>query len=212
NHYATLESSESFRGLRTNLMFYQQQNDSKTFMITNASQAKGKTTIISNLAISIAYTGKRVLLVDADLRKPFLHKLFRIPNNIGLTSIFYGTNPEEAVQKTIVEGLNILSSGPIPPNPSELLSSTTMDEIINFFADKYDIILFDSTPVVAVTDASILSSKVENTLFMVCVRDDSKQQIKKGMDILKQINANTMGVVYNKVRERELGGYYYRYA
>jgi len=204
--------AESFRSLRTNIQFCAPDKEIKTIMITNSSQAKGKSTIIANLAISMAYTGKDILLVDTDLRKPFLHKMFKLNNNKGLTSIFQGADPDECIQSTEIEGLYLLPSGPIPPNPSELLSSPLMDQILDYLKEKYDTILFDSPPVVAVTDAAVLASKLDGILFMVCIKRVSKQQAKKGIELLNGVNARILGIVFNRVSERELGGYYYRYA
>jgi len=203
-------AAESFRTLRTNIQFIE-PGKIKAVMITNSSKAKGKTTIISNLAISMAYTGKEVLLVDTDMRKPMLHRLFNCSNEKGLTTIFKGENLDDCIQKTCVEGLSLLTCGPLPSNPAELLNSDFMTEIVTLLKQKYEMVLFDSPPVIAVTDPAILASKVDGVMFMICLRGVSKQQAKKGIDLLKRVNANILGLVFNMVTERDMGGYYYRY-
>lgn len=204
-------SSESFRTLRTNILFSKGNENLKSILVTNPQENAGKSTIASNLAVSFAQIDKRVLLVDTDLRKPILHKLFNLDNSVGLTNALLGGSLEDCISKTPMENMQILTSGPVPPNPSELLGAARMEEIIRILETQYDYVIYDSPPVIAVTDAAVIASKVSGTLYSVCLHRLARKQAQKGMELLTNVNANVIGIICNYVKDRELGGYYYRY-
>ncbi|MBN2804915.1 MAG: polysaccharide biosynthesis tyrosine autokinase [Deltaproteobacteria bacterium] len=204
-------SSESFRTLRTNILFSKGNESIKSLLVTNPQENAGKSTIASNLAVSFAQIDKRVLLVDTDLRKPILHKLFNLDNSVGLTNALLGGSLEDCISRTPLDNLHVLTSGPVPPNPSELLGASRMEEIIKILENQYDLVIFDSPPVIAVTDAAVIASKVSGTLYSVCLHRLARKQAQKGMELLTNVNANVVGIICNYVKDRELGGYYYRY-
>jgi capsular exopolysaccharide synthesis family protein len=204
-------SSESFRTLRTNILFSKGNDKLKSILVTNPQENAGKSTIASNLAVSFAQIDKRVLLVDTDLRKPILHKLFNLDNSVGLTNALLGGSLEDCISRTPLENMHVLTSGPVPPNPSELLGAARMEEIIRILETQYDLVIYDSPPVIAVTDAAVIASKVSGTLYSVCLHRLARKQAQKGMELLTNVNANIIGVICNYVKDRELGGYYYRY-
>lgn len=204
-------SSESFRTLRTNIQYAQSDRTIKSILIADPQEAAGKSTIAANIAISFAQVDKRVLLVDTDLRKPILHKMFNQDNSLGLTNVLLGGKLEDAISRTAVRNLDLLTSGPVPPNPSELLGTHRMDEVIKILESNYDLIVFDSPPVIAVTDAAVLASRVDGILYMVSIHRVARKQAEKGLELLLNVNANVFGIICNYVKDRELGGYYYRY-
>lgn len=203
--------SESFRTLRTNIQYSNIDNEIKTIIVTSASSDEGKSSVVSNLAVSVAYTGKKVLVIDCDLRKPTIHKLMEISNLKGLTNVLIGEMElEEIVHKSgELETLYILTSGPIPPNPSELLGSRTMENFLNSLKSEYDMIIIDSPPVGLVTDAAVLSTKADGVLLVVAAAEVEIEEIKRAQELLEKVNANILGVVLNKVDIKSK--YYYKY-
>jgi len=202
--------SEAYRVLRTNLQFSGLSNPATTLLVTSAGPLEGKTTTVANLGVAMAQAGKRVILVDADLRRPTLHKMFDLPNAVGLTTIFTRDklDIEEALSPTGVDGLRVLTSGPLPPNPSELLGSQRMESIIERLKDNADVILFDSPPVLVAADASVLAAKVAGVLLVVDSGRVRSDICRKGKEALVQVGANILGVVLNKAAARS-GVYYY---
>lgn len=192
---------ESFKALRTNINFLSVDKKVRSIVITSARPLEGKSTIAINLANIIARTQKQVLLIDGDLRKPTIHKYTNLMNKKGFTNVLMGNLDEsEAIQfiKNL-DNLSILTSGPIPPNPSELLQSNRMEELVKKMYEKYDMIIFDSPPIELVTDATILSTKVDGTI-LVCKAGKTKvEDLKKAKDLLVNVNANILGVIINKV-------------
>jgi len=205
--------SEAYRVLRTNLQFSSLDNPATTLLVTSAGPLEGKTTTAANLGVAMAQAGKRVILVDADLRRPVLHKIFDLPNAVGLTTMFIkdGLDIEEALSPTEVDGLRVLTSGPLPPNPSELLGSQRMESIIERLKDNADVILFDSPPVLAVADASVLATKVVGVLLVVDSGRARSDVCRKGKEALAQVGANILGVALNKVAAGSAAYYYYHY-
>ena len=203
--------SEQYRTIRTNIQFASSiDRKLQTLVVTSSGPSEGKSTTAANLAVVFAKSGQRVLLVDADMRKPTVFKTFQLTNEIGLSTVLStGKNVDVAAQKTSVENLSVLTSGPKPPNPSELLGSIRMDQVIKEARNLYDIIIFDMPPVVAVTDAQIMSSKVDGTLLVIRENVTKKESITKAKELLQLVNARVLGVVYNGAEQSKDQGYYY---
>lgn len=206
--------SEKYRTLRTNIRFAMAGKSLQSLVVTSSGPSEGKSTTSANLASVFAQTGQKVLLVDADLRKPIVAKTFDLPNDTGLS--VYLSDPsvrvEDVVQPSyILDNMDIVTSGPIAPNPSELLQSNRMNQFLTDLEKYYDLIIFDMPPVLAVTDAQIVSTKVDGTVLVVREEQSTKQSVKKSVELLRQVDANLLGVVYNGSKRDEDKGYYYYY-
>ncbi|KML41358.1 CpsD/CapB family tyrosine-protein kinase [Cytobacillus firmus] len=202
--------SEQYRTIRTNIQFSSVDEEIRTIMVTSSGPGEGKSTTTANLAVVFAQQGKRVLLVDADLRKPTVHYTFNLMNTSGLTSVL--TNQMtlmESVKAIDMKNLFILPSGPIPPNPSELLGSKAMDYFMNAALEEFDIILFDTPPVLAVTDAQILSNKCQGTILVAGSGKAEKEQLVKTKELLEAAKGKLLGVVLNNKKMKESQHYYY---
>ena len=206
-------SSEAFRTLRTNLQFASPDAKLETILITSSVPAEGKSTVCSNLAISIVQTGKDVILVDCDLRKPTVHKTFGLNNAVGLTSVLTGqVAVEDALQKTHCEGLSVLTAGPLPPNPTELLQSNVMQEVLKKLKLMGDQVLLDAPPVLPVADSMILSTYVDGVVLVIASRQVPREIALRAKELLQNTNARLLGVVLNQVRYSSDGEqYYYNY-
>ncbi|MBE9906816.1 CpsD/CapB family tyrosine-protein kinase [Enterococcus casseliflavus] len=205
--------SEQYRTIRTNIQFASSVDKQiKTIVITSSGPGEGKSTTSANLAVVFAKSGQRVLLVDADMRKPTVYKTFSLSNAIGLSTVLStSTSVLEASQKTVIDNLSVLTSGPKPPNPSELLGSARMNQVIEEVKNLYDIVIFDMPPVVAVTDAQIMASKVDGTLLVVRENVSRKESLTKAKDLLNMVQSRIIGVVYNGAEHAKDSGYYYYY-
>lgn len=203
--------SEQFRTIRTNIQFSMVDETLKTIVVTSAGPSSGKSTVASNLAATFSSEEKRVLLVDADLRKPTVHKTFKVRNNDGLTTLLTDKQAklEEAVYRTHTEGLFILTSGAIPPNPAELLGSQRMNEVQKEMLEYFDLIIFDMPPVLAVTDAQVLASKTDGVLFVIPKGQVKQDEVIKAKDLLEKVQANILGAVLNRVEKSDDSYYYY---
>lgn len=208
--------SESYRVLRTNIQFASVDKPIKTIAVTSSSPGEGKTTTISNLAIAFAQSGSKVLLIDSDLRKPRIHKVFHLPNNEGLTTILaQHIDYSGCINRCSIDNLYILVSGPVPPNPSELLSSNAMKKFIETLKNDFDIILIDTPPVCVVTDAVILSTIVDGTIVVVSSGNVGIEVVQRAKHLLEKVNANILGVVLNGIKKDNKGSsynYYYYYS
>lgn len=204
--------AEQFRTIRTNIQFSLVDKNLKTLVITSAGAGAGKSTISANLAVTFAMQGKKVLIVDADMRKPTVHKTFRLPNRDGLTTLLTERDVEikDIAHRLDTEGLFVITSGVIPPNPSELLASNRMNQLMAEFEELFDLIIFDMPPVIAVTDAQVMSSKTDGTLFVVNKDGADKEMVTKSKNLLEKVKANVIGVVFNRV-ELKGDNYYYYY-
>jgi capsular exopolysaccharide synthesis family protein len=210
-------AAEAYRVLRTNLQF--STFDAHTLLITSAGPGEGKSTTTANLAVALAQTGLKVIVVDSDLRRPALHRFFGLSNAAGLTSALVSpaTDVNMFLQQTELKDLVMMASGPIPPNPSELLSSSRMDAAIEALKRNADIIVFDSPPVLAVADAAVLAGKVDATILVVDSGKTRAHALRRAADTLARSRTRTVGVVLNKLTARSRGyyydyGYYYTYA
>lgn len=204
--------AEAFRTLRTNIQFASPDKPLKTMMITSAGPAEGKSTVLANLAVAMAQSGQKTVVVDADMRRPTQHKLFNIPQTPGLTNILVGKSTiEHALQASGIEGLSILPSGPIAPNPSELLGSKTMDSLIKTLTEMADMVIFDVPPVVAVTDAAVLARRLDGVLLLINSGSVQQEAALKAKELLENVKANILGVVLNNVSSKDGPAYYYYY-
>lgn len=203
--------AEQFRTIRTNIQFSMVDKNLKTLVITSAGPGAGKSTISANLAVTFAMQGKRVLIVDADMRKPTVHKTFHLPNRDGLTTLLTEKDVEikDIAHSLDTEGLFAITSGVIPPNPSELLASNRMNQLIAEFEELFDLIIFDMPPVIAVTDAQVMSSKADGTIFVVNKNGADKEMVTKSKELLEKVKANVIGVVFNRVELKGNNSYYY---
>ncbi|MGD6942430.1 CpsD/CapB family tyrosine-protein kinase [Cytobacillus gottheilii] len=202
--------AEQYRTIRTNIQFSAIDEEIRTILVTSSGPGEGKSTTVANLAVVFAQQGKRVLLVDADLRKPTVHYTFNTLNTTGLTNVL--TNQMslmEAVKANDEKNLYILPCGPIPPNPSELLGSKAMTRVMDEALNEFDIILFDTPPVLAVTDAQILANKCEGTIIVVGSGKTEKEQLLKSKELLTAAQAKILGVVLNNKKMKETDNYYY---
>jgi protein-tyrosine kinase len=204
--------AEAYRVLRTNIQFASVDKQVKVIAVTSASPGEGKTTTIANLAVTFAQTGNKVLLVDGDLRKPTIHKVFGMFNAAGMTTaLAHHIDYNTCVSVTDVENLYVLTSGPIPPNPSELLASNAMKNLIEKLRADFDIILIDAPPIGVVTDAAILSTIVDGTILVVSSAHVEIEAGKQAKGLLEKVNANIIGVVLNKITKENHKNYYYNY-
>lgn len=205
--------AEAYRTLRTNLGFAGIDNPFRTILISSPSPEDGKSTVIANLGVAMAQTGSRVIIVDTDLRKPTQHKIFGLVNQQGFTSCLAKGNLDGAVQKTGigVDSLYILPSGPIPPNPAELLNSQRVREFWPLLLEQYDYVLVDSPPVLAVADASILASQMDGVIMVTRYGVTRKDQVQQTREIFQKASANLIGVVLNgaQMGGKDYGYYYY---
>lgn len=206
-------SAEQYRTLRTNIQFSSVDEEIQTILITSPGPVEGKSTTVANLAVVFSQQGKKVLLVDADLRKPTVHYTFGLVNTFGLSTVLTNLSIlSDSIQKTDVDGLYVITSGPIPPNPSELIGSKAMDKFIESAKRIFDVILFDTPPVLAVTDAPILSNKCDGTIIVVSSGKTEKDQLLKTKDLLENAKGRILGTVLNNQKTSNSKKYnYYQY-
>lgn len=205
--------SEQYRTIRTNLEFTAVDDELQTMVITSASSGEGKSTTSSNLAVVYAQQGKKVLLVDCDMRRPTAHFTFRLSNGIGLSTVLAKkTTVEKATHSTQVENLDLIAAGPIPPNPSELLSSKMMDRVLEELKANYDIIILDAPPMMQVADTRLLARKVDGVVLVVGCDKSDRQMVVKAKEQLTLAEAHILGVVLNKREPQGSDDYYYYYA
>ncbi|MCM3095062.1 CpsD/CapB family tyrosine-protein kinase [Priestia megaterium] len=203
--------AEQYRTIRTNIQFSNVDQDIKTIVVTSSGAEEGKSTTTSNLATVYAQQGLNVLLIDADLRKPTGHYTFRLENHIGLTNVLTRQSTlAQAVQESEIPHLSVLTSGPIPPNPSELLASAQMAELLKEMKEQFDMIIFDTPPILAVADAQILANQVDGTILVVSSGKTEKDAALKSKELLSNAKGKLLGVVLNN-RKVEEGNYYYYY-
>ncbi len=207
--------AEAYRGVRTALTLSARGPQQKMMLLTSAGPREGKTTTALNLATVLAFSGARTLVIDGDLRKPRAHASFNLPNKRGLTNLIVGEDdPAEYCQRTNIERVDVLTSGPIPPNPSELLGRPRMREILRKLRERYDQIIIDTPPIGAVTDAAVLATMVDGVVLVVHAGKTRRQIVGRGLEQLRYINAPIIGVILNNLklgRGRYYPGYYHYY-
>ncbi len=202
-------AAEAYRSLKTNIQYSSFDKEIKTILVTSTIPGEGKSTIAGNLALSFAQQDKKVLVIDCDLRKPALHKMFKLSNFKGLSDVIVGNSDLEKVMYNYRDNFDILTSGKIPPNPSEILASNAMTMLLEKLKTMYDIIIIDSAPLQAVTDAQIISNKVDGTLLVIRAGLTKREAILQAKELLNQVNAKILGVVLNGAENNSEKHYYY---
>lgn len=202
-------AAESYRTLRTNIQYSSFDKDYKTIVITSSEPGEGKSTTAGNLALSLAEADKKVILIDCDLRKPSIHKKFKISNKKGLSDVIVEKISITEVAHKYSENLTILTSGKIPPNPAEMLGSNAMISMLEALKKVFDYIVLDTPPVLAVADAQILSTKADGTILVVRAQKTKRASVHNSVDLLKKVNANLIGTVLNGLESTRNNYYYY---
>lgn len=204
--------SEAFRSLRTNIQFANVDHNMKAIGITSATPGEGKTLVMANLAVAMAQTGHKVLVIDCDMRKPRVHKILKLSNNEGLADLLLkGGDRSNYLQKVGPDEMTVLTAGHIPTNPSELLNSQAMKQLLESFKKEFDYIFIDSPPVTPVTDAAILSTYLDGMILVVASGKVDIDLIKRSKESLQNVDANILGVVLNKVKSQDQKNYYSYY-
>ena len=206
--------SEAYRSLRTSLLYTDIDKDTKSILVSSAGPGEGKTTTVANMAITYANLGKKTLLIDTDLRRPVVHKILELNKEPGITNYLAGAskNFSDLIQETDIQNLSVVTSGVIPPNPSELLGSEKMSNLIKILEEEWEIILFDSPPLVAVTDATMVSREIDKVVIVVKVGQTDKGAFSRTIALLNNVKAPLGGVVLNAVTQtNSYGSYYYYY-
>ena len=201
--------SEQYRTIRTNIQFSSPDINIRSIMVSSSSPEEGKSTTAANLAIVFAQQGKKVLLIDTDLRKPTVHYSFNRINVIGLTNILVNRLPlNEAIEPTDFQNLHVLTSGPIPPNPSELLASEAMKQLMNVLYHEYDLLIFDTPPLLTVTDAQILANLCDASILVISSGKTEFNEVKKSKGLLESASSKFLGVVLNNKKMKKRSSYY----
>jgi capsular exopolysaccharide synthesis family protein len=209
--------AESFRSIRSNLNYFTDKSDHKVFMITSSVSGEGKTFTTINLATIIAFSGKKTVIIGADLRRPRIYGDFDLSNDFGLsTYLSGGMNADEIVQETKIENLFLISAGPVPPNPSELLMKVEMEDLLNKLKTEFDYVIIDTPPVGLVTDAFILSAYADHSLFMTRQNFTPKAAITSINELFEQQKIEHVSIVFNDLKNMRPGygyanGYGYGY-
>jgi non-specific protein-tyrosine kinase len=209
--YPRSSLAEAYRGLRVNIEFASLDRPLQSLLVTSTAPGEGKTTTATNLAVVFAQAGRRVLLVDADLRRPGVHEYFDLPNTHGLTTMLRGNavDLEEVAHPTEQPGLRILTTGPLPPNPAELLGSQRMQAVLGILRQGADLVIFDSPPLQAVADSAVLSAFVDGTLLVIDASRSRRRQVRVARETLARAGANVLGVVLNRAAGKEAHHYGY---
>ena len=202
-------AAEAYRTLRTNIQFSSLDKPLHTLLATSTAPDEGKSTTVANLAVTMAQAEQRVILVDCDLRRPTLHTLFELPNDEGLTSMILANDDHTLpLQSTGVQGLRVLTSGPLPPRPADILGSRRMEAIIERLRAEADVVLFDTPPVIAVTDAAVLATRVDGVLLVLKSGHTTRDRARQAKQVLERVKANIVGVVLNNAEIEQGYGYY----
>ena len=202
---------EAIRRLSTNLLYYYRSEVVRSMLVTSAQPTEGRSTIVTNLGRALALSGKRVIVVDADLRLPMIHRLLFLANKKGLTSVLKGeATLDEAVQESNIPGLSVITAGPLPSNPAELLGSGEMKAAVKELGERYDMVLLDTSPLLPVTDAAILAPVVDGVMFVVACGQSRKTEVRAALQQLTKIKVRALAIVVNRT-EMDSSFEYYRY-
>ena len=204
--------SEQYRAIRTNIEYSNVDQNTKTILVTSSDKNEGKTTTVSNLAVSFANLNKKVLLIDCDLRNASIHKMFRLNNIYGLTDILAKDRAvDKCIQKTELENLYVLTAGSTPPNPAEILSSEKMKNLIEDLKNMYDYIFIDTPPIGLVTDAGVLSSFIDGVVLVVKSESVEKKYLEETKKKLDAVDARILGAILNSYKSEQKDYNYYSY-
>jgi capsular exopolysaccharide synthesis family protein len=205
--------AEAYRTIRTAVFFGAPKDEAKTILVTSPAPGDGKSTLTSNLAIAMAQAGRKVLILDADFRKPMQHRIFNVNhNNVGLSNIIAGiTASDEAIRPTEIEGLELLPCGRSVPNPSEMLNSDSFAQLLEILSDRYDRLIIDAPPIMPVTDAQILAAICDITLLVLRADKSTRKTSQQARDGLLSVGANILGALVNDVAKKSRYGYYSGY-
>jgi len=204
-------ASEAYRMLRTNIQFAGLDQAPRNIVFTSTGPGEGKTTSVANFGVVAAEAGSRVCLIDSDLRRPALHRLFGLQNGRGLsTALLHGLPLAELAQPTATPSLSVLTSGPTPPNPAELVGSKRMRELFESAATDFDLVLCDSPPVISVTDGIALSAQCDGVVLVIRVGAIAHEAIRRAVEQIEAVKSRILGVLLNSVDLRR-DGYYYKY-
>ncbi|MEM8533909.1 MAG: CpsD/CapB family tyrosine-protein kinase [Chloroflexota bacterium] len=202
-------AAEAYRTLRTNIQFSSLDKPLHTLLVTSTSADEGKSTTLANLAVTMAQAEQRVILVDCDLRRPSLHTFFNLQNEVGLTSMILAQDEMPTpLQSTPIPDLKLLASGPLPPRPADILGSRRMEAVIERLRNEADVVLFDTPPVVAVTDAAVLATRVDGVLLVLQANKTSRERARSAREILDKVKANVVGAVLNNAEIEQEYDYY----
>lgn len=202
-------ASEAYRTLRTNLSFYGVDEPIRTLVVTSAAPDEGKSTTVANLAVTMAQSGRRTILVDCDLRRPALHELFDVSNDAGLTTTVLDESAPPHLQDSGVPGLSLLASGPKPPNPADLLGSVRFDRVLGDLAAQADIVLIDAPPVIGVTDAVVLGARADGVLLVISAGKTRREHAERAKELLEAARVRIVGVALtNAPKDSTMQGYY----
>ena len=201
--------AEAYRSLRSNIEYSSFDDEYRAIVVTSSVPGDGKSTTSGNLALSLAQSGNKVLLVDCDMRKPSIHKKFKISNMSGTAELLLRKESFEDVANCYNENLTIITAGKIPPNPSEMLSSRAMTAFIKEMKKEFKYIILDTPPLQAVTDAQVLSTKADGVLLVVRAGSTKKEMVLNSVDLIKKVHGKTIGTVLNGVENKKNNYYYY---
>ncbi|WP_313489576.1 CpsD/CapB family tyrosine-protein kinase [Exiguobacterium sp.] len=205
--------AEQYRTIRTNIEFMAVDREIQAILVTSATQGEGKSTTSSNLAVAYAQQGKKVLIIDTDMRRPTVHYTFRVANGLGLSSLLTRqAEKEKAILPTKVDNLSILTSGPIPQNPAELLSSRAMEHLVSQLREEFDVIIFDAPPLLQVADSRITSKLTDGVVLVVGCTTSDRQRVLKAKEQLELAEAKILGVVLNRRELTDDSAYQYYYS
>jgi len=201
--------SEAYRALRTNLSFYSLDNPVRTLVVAASAADDGAAETAANLAVTMAQGGHKTILVDCDLRRPSLHTLFDLKSEPGFTSMIVGDGGDVGLMETAVDNLRLLPSGPIPPNPADLLGSSKVDEIIATLAETAEIVIFSAPPVIAVTDSVVLGAKVDGVLLVIQAGKTRREHAERAKETLAKANVRVIGATLtNAPKDGSVNSYY----
>ena len=211
-HSQKSSASEAYRGIRTGILFSSAEHTPQVILVSSAGPEEGKTLSASNLAVTMAQSGSRVVLIDCDMRRPKIHNMFKVRRDNGISNILVRADDHKAaILTTPVKNLHVIPSGPIPPNPSEILSSKRMAELLDTLRNEYSQIIIDSPPLTAVTDSVVMAPMTDGVIIVIRAGDTPKQVVKNGLTQLKSVNANILGAVLNGVNTGRDSYYDYQY-